>query len=107
MTVKEALQGALDGLSFSDIALEKALLDQELIPADTYASANGKRIDLAAVELLLMACTQPDVQEGGYGLSHPDFLRKVQARLLYLARKHNLQPLLEQFRPKVTGKSPW
>lgn len=109
MTNTEALESVLDGLSFSDNALEKALLDQSITALDPYTVSNGKSIDLAAVELLLVSYTKADFQEGGMQLSHPDFLRKIRERLLYLATKHNLQPILEQLnpKPKVTGRSPW
>ncbi|MDO6389002.1 hypothetical protein Q4E40_02600 [Pontibacter sp. BT731] len=109
MTNQEALLGVLDSIPFSDHAIGKALADQSLTGTETYTKEQSKAVDLAAVELLYVAYTQVDVQEGGYGLSHPDFLRKVQARLLYLATRHQLTDILQILNPKPTvrGVSPW
>lgn len=108
MTNKEALQAVVDGLQFSDIAFTKALLDRDLSATAIYSSDDAKEIDLCAVELLYAAYTQADVQEGDFSYSHPDFLRKVEARLLYLAKKHGINSIVEQFEkpaPTITDAS--
>jgi hypothetical protein len=109
MTTTEALKGVLDGLEFGEFALAKALADQALDGTQDYTAEQSKGVDLAAVELLFVAYSRPDVSEGGYGLNHPDFLRKIKERLLYLATRHQLQPILAQLAPKsqVKGASPW
>lgn len=110
MTNKEALIAVLQGLTVPDLSIEKALADQGVSGAATYASEGGKSIDLAAVEILKAGYTDPDISEGGYSISHPDFLRKIEARLLGLAKKHGLQDIIDQFvtpGPKVTGVRPW
>lgn len=104
MTHKEALTAVLDGVSFSANTLEKVLTDHSLTGGDTYSTAVSKTIDLCAIDLLMVAFTHPDITEGGYGLSHPDFMRKIQSRLHYLASKHGLTDILAGLEKKPTIK---
>jgi len=109
MTNKEALQATLDGIDVSALALEKALLDGNVSADSLYSAGQKKAVELCAIELLYAEFTKPDMQEGGFSVSRPDFLRKVQARLLYLARQHGRTDIVQQLetRPTVKGVSPW
>lgn len=111
MTNKEALTAVLEGLTFSDLALNKALLDRQVVGTEDYSAADSKNIDLCAIDLLYALYTRPDISEGDVSISHPDFLRKIEARLLSLARKHGVSAVINQFeKPKPTirnGTNRW
>jgi hypothetical protein len=65
MINKEALVAVVQ-VSVSDITLEKALLDQDVLPTVDYASANARSIDLAAICVLEGLISTADVSEGGF-----------------------------------------
>jgi hypothetical protein len=92
-----------------DSVLELALINSEINGAVTYTKAGQDAIEICAVPLLYNLFTRVDVREGDYGISHPDFLRKVKERLLYLASKHNMTDILENLTagPTITSKSVW
>jgi|GEM_PF-5431050 len=109
MTNKEALAAKLQ-CPVSDHTLEVALTDRGLDGSGTYAASDKKDVELAVMDVLYMIYTQPDVVEGGYQLSHPDFLRKIKERLLQLATLHGATEILDMIqeaKPTVTGKSIW
>lgn len=103
MTNKQALLSVLDGIEVSDLAANKVLLDAGLSETDDYGTGSKKAVDLCAIQLLYVLYTRPDVSEGGYTRSHPDFLRKIEARLIYLAKQHEVTEILDQFlkTPKI------
>lgn len=110
MTLKEAFIAELDEIAVSDATVDKTIIDQGLTAADTYegTEAQKKSIDLCMIDVLYRLYTRSDVQEGGFSKSHPDFLRKVEARLLYLARKHNVETVLsviEKATPTIRNAS--
>lgn len=107
MTNKDALLAVLQDVSVPALSLDKVLLDGNITGTDAYTSENAKAIDLCAIELLYGIFTSPDVMEGGYSKSNPDIYRKLQARLLYLAKKHDVTDILNQMNPTVKGVSPW
>src|SRR4051812_49105541 len=96
MTVKDALIGELDEVSVSDLTIEKTLLDQRLAGAETYQASDDqkKAIDLCIIDILYRLYTRADISEGGFSKSHPDFLRKLETRLLYLAKKHSVTEVI-------------
>jgi hypothetical protein len=109
MTNKEALLAKLQ-TPVSDASLEVALLDRGVSPSDQYGVSEIKGVELALVDLLYSLYTKPDISEGGYSVSHPDFLRKVRERILQLATKYKLNDLLEQLQdptPTVSSKNVW
>jgi hypothetical protein len=105
MTKKEALQAVLTGISVMDATLEKALLDNELTGADTYTKDDVKTIDLCAIDVLQAVLSMQNVSEGGYSISTN--VEAVKARLLYLANKHNISEVLDQYKPTLRGVSRW
>lgn len=108
MTNKEALAAKIVA-TVPDNTLEVALIDGAVDPAATYTAADAKAIELVAIEVLYSLFTAEDVSEGGYQVSHPDFLRKVKERLLYYARKYDRTDIINAIEPKptVTSKSVW
>lgn len=108
MTNKEALVATMQ-ISVPDNSLELALINAGIDGTGTYTMAMQEQVEKCAIPLLYALYTEPDIQEGGYQVSHPDFLRKVRERLLYLAGKYNMTDILNVInpRPTVTGKSVW
>lgn len=109
MTNKEALLAKLQ-TPVSDASLEVALLDRGVTPATTYDTTQVEGVELALVDLLYSLFTKPDISEGGYSVSHPDFLRKLRERIIQLATKYKLDDLLAQLQdptPTVTSKPVW
>lgn len=108
MTNKEALAAKIVA-TVPDNTLEVALIDGAIDPSGIYTAADAKAIELVAIEVLYSLFTAEDVSEGGYQVSHPDFLRKIKERLLYYARKYDRQDIIDAVDPKptVTGKSVW
>jgi hypothetical protein len=98
MTLKEALIAELDEISVSDTTVDKTLIDRGVTDSDgeyTATDIQKKTIDLCMVDILYRLYTRADISEGSFSKSHPDFLRKVQTRLLYLAKKHGLTEVLD------------
>lgn len=110
MTIKEALSAKVQ-CPVSDATLEVALIDRGLTGATVYSAESHKKdVELAVMDILFMIYTQPDIVEGGYSLSHPDFLRKIEARLLHLAKANDatdILDILEKPGPTVNGRSVW
>src|SRR4051812_19354940 len=108
MTNKEALAAKIVA-TVPDQTLEVALIDGDVDPSAIYTAADAKVIELVAIEVLYSLFTSQDVSEGGYSVSHPDFLRKVKERLLYYARKYERTDIITAVdpRPSVKGVSPW
>jgi hypothetical protein len=108
MTNKEALAAKIVA-TVPDNTLEVALIDGAIDPNGTYTAADAKDIELVAIEVLYSLFTSQDVSEGGYSVSHPDFLRKVKERLLYYARKYDRTDIIDAVDPKpsIKGVSPW
>lgn len=105
MTNKEALTAVVQA-SVPDLALEKALLDQGVTAADNYSAASSSSIDLAAVAVLQGLLSAQDISEGGYSIKQRD-RAAIEARLLYLAKKHGLTDITGATQPTITSKSPW
>lgn len=109
MTLQEALIAELDDIQVKDATIEKTLLDRALTAGDTYDATDEQKkgIDLCMIDILYRLYTRADVQEGGYSKNHPDFLRKIESRLLHLARKHDVTEVLEavQNTPKINNAS--
>jgi hypothetical protein len=97
MTIKEAFIAELDETSVSDATIEKTLLDNTLTGSVTYSATDDQKkgIDLCIVDVLYRLYTRNDITEGGFTKSHPDFLRKIEARLLYLAKKYGVTEVLD------------
>jgi hypothetical protein len=109
MTNKQALEAKAQCPVSSD-ALEVALIDREVNPATTYDLDQQKGVELALMDLLFSFYTQPDIREGDYSVSHPDFLRKIKERVIQLATKYGATEILDQLqdaKPTITGKSVW
>lgn len=109
MTNKEALAAKVQ-CPVNDATLEVALTDRGITGASTYTVDSKSDVELAVMDILFMIYTQPDLVEGGYSISHPDFLRKVEARLLQLATLNEATEILDILSkpgPSVTGKSVW
>jgi hypothetical protein len=99
MTNKEALIAALQ-LTVDDMALEKALIDQQVTGSETYQRDNATAIDQCAIEVLQGILSAPDVSEGGYSVKYDR--GAVQQRLSYLLDKNGLSNSLT---PKVKDAS--
>jgi len=108
MTNKEALAAKVVA-TVPDATLEVALIDKSLDPNGIYQAANAKDIELVVVDVLYTLYTAEDASEGGYQVSHPDFLRKIKERLLYYANKYGLSNIINAVDPKPTCNSisPW
>lgn len=108
MTNKEALIATLQ-VSVPDTSVDLQLINSEIDGAATYSVAMRELIEKACIPLLYGLFTAPDINEGGYAINHPDFLRKVKERLLYFAKKYEVEELIEELSPKsiVNGASPW
>ncbi len=108
MTNKEALSAKAQ-CTVPDASLDVVLIDKGIDPNGVYTAGNTEDIELACVDLLFGMYTQQDVSEGGYSISHPDFLRKIKERILFFARKYKLDDIILAVDPKpsVTGKSVW
>lgn len=87
MTKRDALLGVLQ-VSVPDIAIDKALVDNNIDGRDGYSSANAKSIDLVAIDILQGLLTAPDVTEGGYSIRYDR--SAIQQRLSYLSQKHGI-----------------
>ena len=106
MTKKEALIATCQA-SVPDGSLDLALINRGLNGTDAYTAADQKDIELATIDVLYGLLTAPDIQEGGYAISHPDFYRKIQARVLQLAQKWGVTDITNVLNPTVKGVSPW
>lgn len=104
MTNKEALIAVLR-VNVPDNTLEKAMLDQVVTGNETYSAANAKSIDLCAIDVLAGLLAEPDISEGGYSIKYDR--SAIQKHLLFLARKHNVTSIINQYSPTVTAKSVW
>lgn len=104
MTNKEALVAVLR-INLPDNSLDKALLDQAVTGAETYSAANAKSIDLCAIDLLVGLLSEPDVTEGGFSLKYDR--AAVQKQVLFLAKKHGITSVVNQYTPKVTARNIW
>lgn len=96
MTIKEALIAELDETEVSDGTLTKTIIDQGVNPGSEYSATDEQKkiIDLCVIACLYRLYTRNDISEGGFSKSHPDFLRKIEQRLLFLAKKHNVTDVL-------------
>ena len=108
MTNKEALAAKLIA-TVPDNTLTVALIDGEIDPSGIYTKVNKEGIEKVELEVLYGLFTAQDVSEGGYSVSHPDFLRKVKERIIYLAKTYGRSDILEAIDPKptLTSKSVW
>lgn len=108
MTIKEALAAKVQCPVSSD-TLDVVLTDRGLDGSATYTADNKADVELAVMDVLFMIYTQPDVVEGGYSLSHPQFLEKIKARLLQLATMNNATDILDIISsgPSVSSPSVW
>lgn len=109
MTNKEALLAKAQ-CPVSDNGLEVALIDRGINPGTAYDVDQQEGVELALMDVLFSIFTSPDISEGDYSVSHPDFLRKLKERLLQLATKHNATDILDQLQtpgPTLTSKSVW
>lgn len=84
MTNKEALESVVQ-VSVSDKTLEKAMIDNGINGAETYASSSSKSIDLAAIDVLNWVLATPDVSEGGYSVKYDR--NAIRARVEALSAK--------------------
>lgn len=108
MTNKEALAAVIVA-AVPDNTLAVALINGDVDADATYVKDNKEAVEKVAIEVLYGLFTAQDVSEGGYSVSHPDFLRKVKERLIYLAKLYNRTDILDAVDPKptVTSKSVW
>jgi hypothetical protein len=104
MTNKDALIAELP-FSVADNMLEKAMIDEAVTAGTAYQASAADGIDKCVVRILQRLLSEPDVSEGGFS---QNFDRKAaEARLLYLARKHNLKEIVSSLTPSITSKSIW
>ena len=101
MTNREALKAVLQDVTAPDLTLDKVLLDSNIDGTANYEAANAKPIDLCAIDILYGVYTAPDVSEGGFSVGHPDFLRKLKERLLYLSKKNGVEANYPGLMPTV------
>lgn len=101
MTNHDAIVSAIGVTGFSEIAVQKALIDGELIPTSSYDILNRKEIDLAAIEVLKGMLSIDTITEGGYTIKYS--LTGVQKRLDYLTALYGINTL----RPTVRTRSIW
>lgn len=108
MTKKEALIATLD-VQVSDNSVNLALINSEIDGDAAYTKSDQEAIEKCAVPLLFSLYTRPDISEGGFSISHPDFLRKVKERLLFFATKYGMTDILNQVDPKptITSRPVW
>jgi hypothetical protein len=110
MTLKEAFIAELDEVSVSDATIDKTLIDHGLSGTDSYSISLKEKVDRCVIDCLFRLYTRPDVKEGDFAKSHPDFLRKLEARLLYLAKQYSVAEVLnvlEKAPPTVTNRNVW
>lgn len=110
MTVEQAFISELDEISVTESTIEKTLIDRGLDGTAKYIGSDEQKrgIDMCVIDSLYKLFTRPDIKEGDFAKSHPDFLRKVEARLLYLAKKHNVTEVLnvlEEQGPQISDAS--
>ncbi|GAA4328545.1 DUF6706 family protein [Flaviaesturariibacter amylovorans] len=104
MTIQEAFVAELDEVAVPAATIQKTLLDRGLNGATTYAPEEyAKDVDLCVIDCLYRMYTRPDVKEGDYSKSHPDIFRKLEARLLFLATKHQVTEVLAVVAPVKAG----
>lgn len=109
MTNKEALAAKLL-VPIPDTSLEVALIDAEVSATTTYDKTQEALVDKALIATLYFIFTNPDIVEGGYRVSNPDFLRKIKERLLLLATKYDdkvVLGLLQEAGPTISSKPVW
>jgi hypothetical protein len=96
MTNKEALKAAVEGIHVSDTSIEKAFLEANINGSETYAPEKEKDIDLCAIKLLQKPIPE-SISEGDYSVKNSR--ATINAVLLYLARKHGLQSIIQELEP--------
>lgn len=109
MTIKEAIAAKVQ-CPVSDHTLEVVIIDRGLNGSATYTATDKEDVEWAVMDILFMIYTQPDIVEGGYHLSHPNFVDKIKARLVQLATALGATDVLDQVQtpaPTVTGRSVW
>lgn len=82
MTNKEALV-AVCQVSVDDNVLEKALADQDVTAADTYASSGSDSINKAAIDVLEGVLSRANVSEGGFSESFDRKAIENRLKILY------------------------
>ncbi len=100
MTNKEAVIAALQIIGYSDIAVEKALLDAGIDGNGTYTPDTGAQIDSVAVEVLQGMLSLASVSEGGYSVSYS--VAGIEARIDYLNGRNGISA-----QPTVTARNVW
>jgi hypothetical protein len=104
MTNKEALIAVLR-VNIPDNSLVKALLDNDVSDSGTYTKTDEQSIDLCAIDLLAGLLSEADVSEGGYSIKNDR--AAVLKQILFLARKHNVTDIIQQYSPTITSKAVW
>ncbi len=92
MNLKEALISAVN-VPAADSVLEKALIDNDLNGTDSYTKDSAGAIDKIAIDVLLAAWVTPDVSEGSYSVKYDR--NAIKSRLLFLAKKHDRQDVID------------
>ena len=109
MTIKEAIAAKVQ-CPVSNDTIDVVIIDRGLDGSATYTASDKEGVERAVIDILYMIYTQPDITEGGYHLTHSNFLEKIKARLIQLATATgatDILALVETPAPTVTGRSVW
>ena len=105
MTKKEALKATIN-YPLPDLTIDKALIDAGLDGTSEYTIADTRVVDIAAIGLLFVLLTSPDIKEGDYARTLPD--RSGLLRIyIYLTSKWSLPDLISPKKPTIKGVTPW
>ncbi|GAA4338492.1 hypothetical protein GCM10023149_48490 [Mucilaginibacter gynuensis] len=106
MTKKEALIAVVSLPDLSDFELQKALIDNDVADGE-YSKADGKSIDMAAIDILQNRIKVASESEGSFSISFN--IEGAKAQVLALARKHGLTDLVASLtgQPVITSKELW
>lgn len=110
MTNKQAFYATLQlQYSVPSDTVDLALINADIDGDATYTKVDQEGIEKATIPVLYGLFTAPDIREGDFSVSHPDFLRKVKERLVFFATKYAMTDMLNAINPKPTvrGVTPW
>lgn len=107
MTNLEALQSVIgSNYPFDENIYQKALVDQDINPDDSYSSENKKGIDLAFAGILLSVIVSVDIQEGGYKVTNAD--RNALIKILNsIYQRWDLPPFVDDQNPVLQSINLW
>jgi hypothetical protein len=101
MTNLDAFQAVLSPISYESNVADKAMLDNDIIGADTYSKDSALSIDKAALAVLEGILSAPNISEGSFSISYDR--KAVIDRINLICERSGLASSIGK--PKITNKT--